>query len=88
MGDIRKHFWLAQRMAKQNGISLTKAVERGNLDHEGWAGMVHLCRGCSWTEGCERYLARRADPSHLPEHCRNRLRFGVLKALENLEGTA
>lgn len=84
LGEMRKHVLLAQRMARLNGVKLVAATEDGNLDQESWAGMVHRCRGCDWTEGCERFLDAGETPETLPENCRNRLQFGVLKALEEM----
>lgn len=85
LGDSRKHFWLAQRMARLNGLELNEAADQGNLDQESWAGIVHRCRGCDWVEGCERFLDKGVAPEALPVGCKNRMQFSVLKALDDLE---
>lgn len=84
LGETRKHVLLAQRMARLNGVALTQAVAEGNLDQEGWAGMVQRCRGCDWVAGCERFLDAGERGDTPPENCRNRLQFGVLKALADM----
>ena len=85
LGDARRHFWLAQQMARLHGLDLAEARARGDLDQATWAGMVQRCRACEWTEGCERYLARGKARESLPEGCLNRMRLATLKACEEME---
>ena len=85
LGETRRHFWLAQRMAGLHGLDLAGAGARGDLDQATWAAMVQHCRGCAWTEGCERYLGRGEAADALPEGCVNRLRFATLRACEEME---
>ncbi|UYV38212.1 DUF6455 family protein [Rhodobacteraceae bacterium D3-12] len=85
LGETRKHTLLAQRMARLNGVALVRAVEEGNLSQEAWAAMVQRCRGCKWVKGCERFLEANETPETLPQNCRNRVQFGVLKALTEME---
>ncbi len=88
LGETTRHFWLAQRMAKLHDVDLVGAVGRGDLDQEDWARMVTRCRGCDWTEGCDRFLARGEAGEDLPEGCENRARMARLRALQGaaLEG--
>ncbi|MEZ5716201.1 MAG: DUF6455 family protein [Paracoccaceae bacterium] len=89
LGEMRTHYWLAQRMAGRHALDLSEAAARGDLDQETWAGVVQRCRGCGWTEGCERFLARgdlAPDPRESwPETCPNRTLFASLKVMEKLE---
>ena len=87
LGDTRRHFWLALRMARSGGLNLVEATDRGDLDQERWAGIIERCRCCTWTAGCERYLAQVQDYDSLPVNCRNRIQFAALRALEEMEKT-
>jgi len=87
LGDARRHFWLAQRMARNGGLDLAGAKARGDLDQESWARMVQRCRGCDWTTGCERFLAFGQGVETLPVNCRNRRQFRALKVVEEMEET-
>lgn len=82
LGETKRHFWLAQRMAKLHDVDLVGAVARGDLDQKEWAGMVTRCRGCDWTAGCDRFLDRGEAHDDLPEGCENRARFARLRALQ------
>ncbi|MCB1335186.1 MAG: hypothetical protein KDK26_16440 [Roseivivax sp.] len=81
LGDETEHFWLAQRMARATGTDLVAAAEEGALTQAQWAEIVHRCRGCEWTCGCERWLdATDADQVRAaPETCVNHKRFAVLR---------
>ena len=72
-------------MARAGGLNLAGARARGDMDQACWAGIVERCRGCGWTCECERFLSRSARIDSLPEKCRNRIQFGALKALEEME---
>ncbi len=85
LGETRRHFWLAQRMARLHDLDLAEAAARGDLDQETWAAMVQCCRGCGWTPGCERFLERGQRRDDLPEGCCNRVRLGALRACEEME---
>lgn len=78
LGDPKRHFWLAQRMARLHGLDLVQANARGDLDQDGWAGAVARCRECSWTEGCERFLDRAEASETLPRGCENRGLYSLL----------
>lgn len=78
LGDVRRHFWLVQRMAKLHELDLSQAQARGDIDQETWSKMVERCRGCAWPEGCERFLRRGEALEGLPGNCRNRERFAGL----------
>lgn len=78
-------------MAGLHAVDLAQAAARGDLKQASWAEMVQRCRGCDWTGGCQRYLARgegSKKPTGLwPEGCPNRARFAALKAMDELEQT-
>ena len=89
LGNARHHFWLVQRMAGLNGLDLAGARARGDLDQETWADVVERCRGCDWTEGCERFLTKgvlaKRDGAEWPKQCRNRMSLAGLKVLEEMD---
>ena len=56
LGDMTDHYWLVQRMAKACGVDTAAAVERGDLESNGWTEIVNACRSCQWVDGCQRWL--------------------------------
>jgi hypothetical protein len=73
LGDERRHYWLALGMARIAGADLQQALEEGRITHGDWAEVVHRCRGCSWTEGCDCWM-KAQDPGHsapVPQACAN-----------------
>lgn len=80
LGDKKRHYWLAQRMAKATGADIVGAHEAGELPQEEWAEMVQNCRSCDWTEGCVRWLQRNPSADEAPEYCGNCERFAELQA--------
>lgn len=81
LGDPITHFWLVQDMAKTAGVDLVAARRAGRLNDEDWAAMVTRCRGCRWTDGCQRWLAAHQDGAEAaPEPCENRRIFAGLAA--------
>lgn len=82
LGDRKRHYWLAQRMAKTTGTDLAGVHAAGALSQERWAEMVEACRGCDWTEGCERWLAKTDGASEVPASCPNCGAFLELKQAE------
>lgn len=79
LGEPRRHFWLVQKMAQKQGVDLTGAMARGDLDQADWAGMVTRCRGCTGAEACAQ-MPEQGGSGELPEYCRNRERFRILLA--------
>ncbi|SEP86307.1 DUF6455 family protein [Thalassovita taeanensis] len=79
LGDMTRHYWLAQRMAKTTGTDLVAAQEVGALDQSAWAEMVQTCRSCDWTEGCERWLTTQAETADVVETCPNCNKFRDLQ---------
>ena len=79
LGDKLRHFWLAQRMAKEGGVDLAQAQEEGLLNQENWAEMVQRCRGCAWVDGCERWLKALEQGRDLPGDCVNHKEFAALR---------
>ncbi|MCF6444048.1 DUF6455 family protein [Nereida sp. MMG025] len=79
LGDPRKHFWLAQRMAKAIGVDLAGKSRGGEIDQAEWAGMITKCRGCQWAEGCSTWLQDQDGSATAPNTCENAERFNGLK---------
>ncbi|WP_238365952.1 DUF6455 family protein [Mesobacterium pallidum] len=85
IGDIRDHYWLVQRMAKAVGVDLAEAWDKAAIEAEDWAGMVHQCQQCDWSQGCQRWMDQRAldqEPAPPPEGCENRHVFDQLRAMQ------
>lgn len=80
LGNTGVHYWLVQRMAKRCGANMAEAADSGALDQEDWVGIVHKCRGCAWTEGCQRWLSH-LDEDGTAEPPRECLNADILKAL-------
>lgn len=57
LGNTGVHYWLVQRMAKRCGVDTSSAAACGDIDQDGWVEMVQKCRGCTWADGCARWLA-------------------------------
>jgi len=79
LGDKLRHYWLAQRMAKQNGLDLARAQDDGLLDQPDWAAMVERCRGCTWADGCDRWLRAIEGGGDIPADCINHDEFTALR---------
>lgn len=82
LGPMEAHYWLVQQMARCAGVDLARAMTRGALTQQDWAGMVHACRGCGWSEACARWLDRTgpAEAGSPPEACANCEMLRRLKA--------
>jgi len=80
LGDPRRHFWLAQRMAKAVGVDLNTQTQDGHLDQADWASMITRCRGCEWADGCDKWLEDQGGESDVPSSCVNVETFRALKA--------
>lgn len=72
LGDPRRHFWLAQSMAKATGVDLTAAMQEGRIAQEDWADLITRCRGCAWAEDCADWLDTLQDgAAEAPAACVN-----------------
>jgi rubrerythrin len=78
---------MAQRMAKTTGADLVSAFDKGELDQHEWAQMVHNCRGCDWTEGCERWLKGHDHSDSVPQSCPNCGRFSQMQSAQGSAGS-
>lgn len=58
MGPEREHYWRVQRMARAAGADPAAVWAAGGLDAGSWRALVERCRGCPWSAGCARWLAR------------------------------
>ncbi|KPP83331.1 MAG: hypothetical protein HLUCCO07_12710 [Rhodobacteraceae bacterium HLUCCO07] len=79
LGDMRRHFWMVQKMARAQGLDLAGAMARGDLDQAEWAGIVKRCQSCDGAAHCARLLAG-DGPGELPGYCCNREPFRILLA--------
>lgn len=79
LGRMMQHVRLVSRMARVTGTDLVGAVERGDMDHEDWAGMVDTCRRCDWAADCPDWLNRHDRAECAPGTCPNKARFEALK---------
>lgn len=81
-GDLDRHFWLTQGMARTLGIRFSDAMADGRLTAQGFADLVNTCRGCAMSQRCTFWMAdvhSRTEPA--PAFCENaqilnRLRHG------------
>lgn len=80
LGETKRHYWLAQKMAKATGADLVAAHQAGDLPQEEWAELVQNCRTCDWTEGCDRWLKEHPEAETVPETCVNCGRLTELQA--------
>ena len=86
LGERKRHYWLAQRMAKTTGTDLVGAYATGGLDQEQWADVVETCRSCDWIRGCQRWLANNETGSEVPGSCPNCGAFVRIKQAAVEEG--
>lgn len=84
LGDMVKHLWLAQSMARAAGVDLAAHSADGTLSQDDWSGMVQRCRGCDWERsgGCHDWLDRQAPGTAVvPQTCANVKAFDFLGAV-------
>ena len=83
LGPENRHYWLAVTMSRKTGADMQRALEEGVIDHADWAALVHRCRGCGWSDGCNTWLAAQGDAAaEVPVTCPNAPVFArVLAAL-------
>lgn len=80
LGAQTGHYWRVQRMARALDVDLVAAWDSAHLPPEDWAEMITACRGCDWTKGCGRWLARDAEGARpVPPGCVNGARFEALR---------
>lgn len=85
LGEPGTHYWFVQRMAKASGVDMAMAADSGSIDQDHWAEIVHTCRSCQWTDGCERWLSRQDHDTMEgpPDECLN---AGILRELAERQG--
>ncbi|SLN43452.1 hypothetical protein PSA7680_02185 [Pseudoruegeria aquimaris] len=79
LGEERRHYWLAKRMADAAQADVVGAFSEGRLSSQEWAGLVTRCRGCTWVEGCARWLEEDHPEAIAPAACANARVFEALK---------
>ncbi len=83
MGEEKRHYWLAKRMATCTGADLQAALDAGEIDHADWAAVVTRCRGCNWVEGCEAWMAEQErGAADVPQACPNAAVFETVLAAQ------
>lgn len=84
LGDARRHYWRALRMAQATGVDLQHAMDAGVITSGDWAGSVDRCRGCGWDKGCGAWLAtQKTGAADLPQACPNAALFARAAAAVN-----
>lgn len=82
LGDPARHFFMTRGVARVMGVSLSEAMQSGDLDPQGYARMVTRCRGCALVEACQEWLSSRvAGRTTPPPGCCNASELSRLKAL-------
>ena len=74
MGQMRRHYWLTQDMAKALDVDLVAAFREGRITNADYAGMVTRCRSCADPGACRRWLGRheeRGSAEAPPAYCEN-----------------
>lgn len=66
LGDPKRHFWLAQSMAKATGVDLAAAKQDGRLAQEDWADLITRCRACARADECEAWVQRQSSNGNEP----------------------
>lgn len=78
-GDLDRHFWLAQGMARTKGVRFSDAMRLGQLTPQSFTNLVNTCRGCAMSDRCMGWMARSgATDEPIPEFCE------IAEALEQL----
>lgn len=86
LGDEKRHYWLALGMAQTTGADLQRALDEGRITHSDWAEVVHRCRGCGWTEGCDCWMkAQERGSAEVPAACPNAGFFARVLATEGAQ---
>ncbi|MDJ0823586.1 MAG: DUF6455 family protein [Paracoccaceae bacterium] len=66
VGEPSRHFFITRSVARVMGVSLSEAMQSGDLAPEGYASMVNRCRGCALVEACQEWLSSQAALAHTP----------------------
>ncbi|MEX0304973.1 MAG: DUF6455 family protein [Leisingera sp.] len=71
LGNIFRHLWLLQAVARAAGVDLIQEMRAGRLSGLEYAQMVTQCRGAGCSKSCALWSsARRGDePAAVPEFC-------------------
>lgn len=82
IGDPARHFFITRSVARVMGISLTKALQEGQLAPEAYSGMVTRCSGCALVSVCEEWLASQMTVSQTPPPgcCNTSLLYNLAQA--------
>lgn len=73
LGDIERHFWLSQSVARTIGINLSEAMAENRLTPKDYTTMITRCRAQGCQDACQRWLAAQTTetPNGPPEYCAN-----------------
>ncbi|KIC13374.1 DUF6455 family protein [Leisingera sp. ANG-Vp] len=71
LGNIFRHLWLLQAVAKAAGVDLTAELRSGRLSGLEHARMVTQCRGAGCSKSCALWNSarREGDAPAVPEFC-------------------
>lgn len=82
LGDPARHFFMTRGVARVMGLSLSEAMNAGELDPRRYADMVTRCRGCALVEACQEWLSSRVSGSATPPPgCCNASELSRLKGM-------
>lgn len=70
LGNIFRHLWLLQAVARAAGVDLQQEIREGRLGGLEYARLVTTCRGAGCSKTCALWLsARRDDAPAVPDFC-------------------
>ena len=86
LGDSRAHFWLTLGMARTLGVTLTDALDSGQITRADYAETVTRCRGCDAALDCAVWMGQQTcSAESAPSYCAN---GPSLVALRKVAGAA
>lgn len=71
LGDLFRHLWLFQTVAKAAGIDLSAALRSGELSHLDYAKLVTRCRSGGCSNACALWSSARkpGEGPAVPDFC-------------------
>ena len=82
LGDIRRHFLRVVKMSQACDVSLSTALDAGQITAEACGDMVTGCRGCTGAGSCDKLLGTMPRLPEAPDYCVNRDTFARLRGLQ------
>ncbi|MFN3662863.1 DUF6455 family protein [Yoonia sp.] len=81
-GDIHAHFLRVVKMSQACDVSLSTALDEGQITAEAYGDMVTGCRGCTEVGSCDKLLGTMPRLPEAPDYCVNRETFAHLRGLQ------